>query len=83
MCLCDRMKSETCWKIISQHGGADEDVFVWRRQRCPAGHRVCVLKHQSAEDQVISINSFPVLAMCQGEGGKHRPRERDRINGEV
>lgn len=28
MRLCDTMKSETWWKIIFQHGGADEDVFV-------------------------------------------------------
>lgn len=28
MSLCDRMKSETWWKIISQHGGSDENVFV-------------------------------------------------------
>lgn len=80
MCLCDRMKSETCWKIISQHGGADEDVFVWRRQRCPAGH--CgVRKHQSAEDRVISINSFPEWEMCQGERGTNIESESFNIKG--
>lgn len=49
--------------------------YLWRRQRCPAGHRG-ERKHQSAEDQVISINSFPEWEIYQGE----RKRERGTHN---
>lgn len=66
ICLCDRIKSETCWKIISQHNGADEDIFVQRKQRSPAGHHG-VQKYQSTVDWVITINTFPESVMCLGE----------------
>lgn len=75
ICQCDRMKSKTCWKIISLHGGAD--VFVARKQRCPVGH--CgVRKHQRAQDQVISINAFLTDECVWGKRNKYRTRELGR-----
>lgn len=41
MRLCDRMKGEICWKVISQHGRGDKDIAVKETKRSCRTSVVC------------------------------------------